>query len=455
MSFQYPADFIWGVAASAAQIEGASEEGGRTPSIWDSFSSRPGAILDGSSPAVACDHYHRYEEDIALMRRLGVNGYRLSISWSRIFPDGGDRANPEGIAFYHRLLDCLGRNGIGANLTLYHWDLPQALQERGGWANRDTVDAFERYARLCFKEYDSKASHWVTHNEMQVVVECGHRIGCHAPGIRDDAIAWKALRNLQLSHGRAVAAYREIGGARPIGLVCNLSDYQAASASQADLWAAEYANDFHLGLYADPIFLGRYPENVVERLRASGAWEEPSQEELSAIGARGDFLGLNYYSGNLICGNDEEGRPLGGIRPFREMPSDRERTEIGWDIEPAGLTRVLAHMARRYPGLGLMVTENGAAYRQGPDSGGRVRDQARVDYLASHLNALAEAVASGLPVRGYYHWSLLDNFEWSCGYNQRFGLVYVDFKSLKRLPKDSFHFYADYIQGARRGPLAG
>jgi beta-glucosidase len=453
MSYIFSNDFIWGVATSAAQIEGAWNEGRKGESIWDRFSRSPGAIADGSTPSVACDHYHRFEEDIALMKKLGVSSYRLSLSWPRIIPSGDGAPNPEGISYYHRLLRALKSNGIKPNVTLYHWDLPQALQDKGGWGNRETVAAFERYARLCFREFDDEVDFWATHNEPHVTVECGHRFGVHAPGIKDDAVAWRVLHHLMLSHGRAVRAYRELNDKHPIGIVLNMADNAPAGESAEDARAVDLANDLFLGMFGDPIFLGKYPESVTQKIMASGTWPCIQEGDMETIHVKADFCGLNYYAGNIVSGFDADGSPLANLNsysmPFRFLPTSREKTEmgIGWDIVPDGLVRVLALMARRYPGIPLMVTENGAAYGDSPGADGLVHDTRRVEYLKSHVGALAKAIAQGIPLQGYYHWSLLDNFEWSWGYSKRFGLVYVDFITQKRTPKDSFTYFSHVIKG--------
>ncbi|MET0998250.1 MAG: GH1 family beta-glucosidase [Marmoricola sp.] len=434
-----PAGFVFGTSTASYQIEGAVAEGGRGPSIWDTFTAIPGKISDGSSGAVACDHYHRYPEDVALMKRLGVGAYRFSIAWPRVQPDGTGPANAAGLDFYDRLVDELVGAGIEPMATLFHWDLPQALQSAGGWLDRSTAERFAEYAALVADRLGDRVGKWVPVNEPNVVTLLGHGNGTHAPG---EALGFGALpvaHHLNLAHGLAVQALRE-HGAREVGTATNHAPVWAASENAEDVSAAELFDALWNRIFADPMLLGRYPDGFGELMPVRDG-------DLAVISQPLDFYGFNYYNPNRIAAAAE-----GAEIPFEQVELDDSypRTDFGWPVVPDGLREVIALLGERYPGLPpLYVTENGCSYGTGPDASGVVDDQPRIDYLDSHLRAIERAIADGADVRGYYCWSLLDNFEWAEGYTQRFGLVHVDFESQARTPKRSFDWYAALIAAHR------
>jgi beta-glucosidase len=441
----FPSDFLWGAATAAYQIEGAADADGRGRSVWDTFSRQPGRIADGSTGDVACDHYHRWDSDVRLMAELGLTGYRFSVSWPRIQPGGTGAANPAGLAFYDRLIDALLERGISPMLTLFHWDLPQALQDAGGWLNRDTTARFADYADLLGRQFADRVEYWMPVNEPNVVTLFGHMVGMHAPGSR---LGWDALpvaHHLLLGHGRAVQALRA-HGARRVGAANNHSPVWAASDSPADLDAAAGFDDLWNRLFADPMLLGRYPDRYAEGFAEFA-------DDLPTISQPLDFYGMNYYNPARIAATGPEPQPdssddwLG----FRRMPiTGYPHTDFDWPVIPAGLTEVLIQLSERYPGLPpVIITENGCSYSDGPGPDGRVRDQRRIEFLDGHLRALRPAIEAGVGVSGYCCWSILDNFEWAEGYRQRFGLVHVDYQTLARTPKDSYAWYAEVIRRNR------
>ena len=439
----FPAGFLWGAATAAYQIEGAVDADGRGRSIWDTFSHQAGRIADGSTGDVACDHYHRWPDDVRLMAELGLTGYRFSVSWPRIQPTGSGAANPAGIAFYDRLIDALLAHGISPMLTLYHWDLPQSLQDAGGWLNRDTTARFAEYADILGRQFADRVEYWMPVNEPNVVTFFGHVVGVHAPGSR---LGWDALpvaHHLLLGHGRAVQALRA-HGARRVGAANNHSPVWAASDSAEDVEAAAGYDDLWNRLFADPMLLGTYPERLADRLPGIA-------EDLPTIQQPLDFYGMNYYNPVQIEAGDQQPDSAEQWLGLRRRPiTGYPLTDFDWPVVPAGLTEVLSQLASRYPGLPpVIITENGCSYADGPGPDGRVADQRRIDYLAAHLRALRQAMASGVQVAGYCCWSILDNFEWAEGYQQRFGLVHVDYQSLARTPKDSYAWYADLIRRNR------
>ena len=441
----FPAGFLWGAATAAYQIEGAADSDGRGRSIWDTFSHQPGRIADGSSGDVACDHYHRWPEDVRLMAELGLTGYRFSVAWPRIQPDGTGPANPAGIAFYDRLIDALLERGISPMLTLFHWDLPQPLQDAGGWLNRDTTARFAEYADILARHFADRVEYWMPVNEPNVVTFFGHVVGMHAPGSQ---LGWGAVpvaHHLLLGHGRAVQALRA-HGARRVGAANNHSPAWAASDSAADTEAAAGFDDLWNRLFAEPMLLGSYPQRYADRLAGYA-------EDLPTIRQPLDFYGLNYYNPIRIA--------AGGSEPVPDSPSNwlgfqrlpitgYPLTDFDWPVIPAGLHEVLTQLAERYPGLPpVIITENGCSYLDPPGPDGRVPDQRRISYLDGHLRALRQAMTDGIQVAGYCCWSILDNFEWAEGYRQRFGLVHVDYQSLVRTPKDSYAWYAEVIRRNR------
>jgi beta-glucosidase len=453
-------DFRWGASTASYQIEGAVTQDGRGRSVWDTFTAEPGRIADGSSGEVACDHYHRYREDIALMAQLGLDSYRLSIAWPRIQPDGTGPANPAGLGFYDRLIDELLAAGIRPMATLFHWDLPQALQDRGGWSERETAERLGDYAALLGERFADRIALWAPVNEPNVVTVLGHLQGIHAPGSTLGAGALTVAHHLLLGHGLAVQALRA-AGAGGIGCANNHSPIWAASDSAADQQAADEYDQLWNRLYADPMLLGSYPERLLPLLPPS------APGDLAVIGQPLDFYGLNYYNpvrigasvegtGQRIDVPVEVGDPqLEGLSFYRLPIDGYPTTDFGWPVIPDGLHELLTRLHQRY-GSALptsYITENGCSYGDGPDESGRVPDQRRIDYLDGHLRAVHRAITDGVDVGGYYTWSLLDNFEWAEGYRQRFGLVHVDYASQRRTPKDSFHWYAAVIR-QQRGRLS-
>ncbi len=429
-----PAGFQFGTSTASFQIEGAATEDGRGPSVWDTFCAEPGRIRDGSDGSVACDHYHRYVEDVALMRRLGADTYRLSLAWPRIQPSGTGALNPAGLDFYDRLVDELVGAGIAPNVTLFHWDLPQPLQDAGGWLERATAERFAEYAAHCVERLGDRVAMWAPVNEPNVVTLMGHAQGEHAPGLELGFDALPVAHHLNLAHGLAVQALRA-GGARQVGAATNHHPIWAASQEEADRGAAELFDALWNRIFADPMLLGRYPELLAEAFPVRDG-------DLETISAPLDFYGFNYYNPMLVGA-----APEGAAIPFelREI-GGYPTTDFGWPVIPDGLREVIGQLVDRYPGIPpLHVTENGCSYAVGPDADGAVDDQARIDYYDAHLRAVADAIADGADVRGYYAWSLLDNFEWAEGYTQRFGLVHVDYETLVRTPKRSFEWYAATI----------
>jgi len=440
----FPPGFLWGVATSAFQVEGASAADGRGESIWDRFAATPGAIEDGSDGRVACDHYHRWPEDVALMRRMGLNAYRFSIAWPRVQPLGHGAVNAAGLDFYDRLVDGLLEAGLAPMATLYHWDLPQALQDRGGWGARDTASAFVDYAHAVSMRLGDRVWSWVTHNEPWCIASLGHEFGAHAPGLRDAALSLRVAHHLLLSHGWSVPVLRRHAPGAEVGIVLINSQVEPASPSEADREAARSFDASFNRWYLDPIFRGEYPADAVaERVRRGhlppGDLPFVRPGDLAAIAAPLDFLGVNYYSRTVLSGLPG---PAGEPPPRAvAMAPPEALTDMGWEVWPQGLEDLLVRLHRDYQPARIYVTENGAAYGDGPNGDGRIRDVRRRDFLAGHLRALRRAIAAGVPVAGYFHWSLLDNFEWAQGFTKRFGLVHVDLATQRRTPKDSAQYY--------------
>jgi beta-glucosidase len=424
--------FAWGVATSAYQIEGAANEDGRGASIWDTFCQTPGKIADGSSGAVACDHYHRFAEDVELIARLGLNAYRFSMSWPRVQPDGMGAWNEAGFAFYARLLDALEARGIAAHLTLYHWDLPQALEERGGWRNRATAECFAAYAGEVARRFGQRLASIATHNEPWCTAELGHATGQFAPGMRSPAAAVQVSHHLLLSHGLAMRAMRAQRPSAQLGIVLNQSPAEPATDSPADRAAAALDYAKAVEWYMDALFKGRYPELALRHLDCSLLRVEPGDFEI--IGEPIDFLGVNYYTRSFVSTET----------PPRKPPAELGHSDMGWEIYPQGLRELLIGLNRQYALPPLYVTENGMAAADHLREG-VVDDRARIDYLRRHLAALGEAIEAGVDVRGYFYWSLLDNFEWNSGYARRFGLVYVDYATQERTVKNSALWYRDFV----------
>ena len=444
MTYDFSRSFLWGAATSAYQIEGSPLADGAGPSIWHRFVRTPGLTKDGDTGDVACDHYRRMEDDVALMKRLGLTAYRFSIAWGRILPEGRGRVNEAGLGFYERLVDTLLANGIEPMATLFHWDLPAALDDRGGWLNPDVADWFADYAGVMFRRLDDRVKLWATLNEPWVVTDGGYLHGALAPGHKNRFEAPIASHHLLRSHGKAVQAYRAIGK-HQVGLVVNIEPKYPASTTAPDLAATRRAEAYMNRQYLDPVFHGRYPEEMAEIF--GEAWPEWPQHDFDLIRQPIDFLGINYYTRNVVR-HEETSWPLKAV-PVRQKQATY--TETGWEVFAQGLTDTLSWIRKRYGDIPQYVTENGAAFYDPPAaSGGRVADPLRIDYYRSHLRAVHAAIQQGVDVRGYFAWSLLDNLEWSLGYSKRFGLVHVNFETLERTPKDSARFYADVIatQGA-------
>jgi beta-glucosidase len=429
---RFPPGFVWGVATSAFQIEGAAEADGKGPSIWDDFCRVPGAIADASDGRVACDHYHRWPEDLALIAWLGVDAYRFSMSWPRVQPLGRGAFNAAGLGFYERLVDGLLERGVKPYLTLNHWDLPSALQVDGGWAARDTVHRFVDYAAEVGRRLGDRVAAITTHNEPWVIATLGHEQGVFAPGVKSRATAMQVAHHLLLSHGLALQALRAQGCASRLGIVLNLSPIGPATDTEADRAAARLEDGRSVRWYMDPLFLGRYPQDVWEHLGADVPQVQAG--DMDAIAAPMDFLGINYYTRSVVSASG----------PFDVRSSGKRVTEMGWEVHPEGLTELLTRLHRDWPLPPLYVKENGAAF-QDHLAGGRVHDVDRTDYIAAHIAAVGEALARGVPMAGYMVWSLLDNFEWSSGYARRFGIVHVDYATQARTPKDSALWYRDFL----------
>lgn len=434
----FPKDFIWGAATSAYQIEGSPLADGSGASIWHEFAHTPGRVRDNQHGDVACDHYRRYIEDIALMARLGLNAYRFSVAWGRVLPDGYGRVNAAGLGFYERLVDELLRQGITPMLTLYHWDLPAALDRRGGWLNPDSRHWFAEYAQVLFRALDDRVKLWVTLNEPWVVVDGGYLHGTLAPGQRNRFAAPHATHNLLCAHATAVQAYRALGR-HEIGLVVNLEPKYPASSDAADLAATERAAAYWNRQYLDPVMFGSYPQQLAEIFGA--AWPDFPGADLELIRQPLDFLGVNYYSRQVVRA-DANAWPL---QAARVRQPQHTYTAMDWEVYPQGLTDILQWVAERYGNIPLYVTENGAAFYDPPHVENLLNDQLRQDYLHDHLLAALAARQSGVDLRGYFAWSLFDNFEWAHGYTPRFGLVHVDFTTQQRTIKTSGHFYAQII----------
>ncbi|MFI2669752.1 GH1 family beta-glucosidase [Streptomyces albidoflavus] len=438
-----PAGFTWGVATAAYQIEGAVAEDGRAPSIWDTFSHTPGKVAGGDTGDVACDHYHRWPEDLALMKRLGVDSYRLSIAWPRVHPQGDGPVNEPGLAFYDRLVDALLEAGITPNVTLYHWDLPQALQDRGGWPARETAEHFAAYASTVAERLGDRVSRWATLNEPLCSAWIGHLEGTMAPGLRDIDAAVKASYHLLLGHGLAAQAVRAVWPHAKIGIVNNLSTVHAASGSEADQAAARRMDGHTNRWWLDPVHGRGFPADMRE-VYGVDLPERPG--DLDTIAQRLDWIGLNYYFPAVVA--DDPDAPHPHIRTVRR--EGVPRTGMGWEIEAGGLEELLLRLTREYGAQSIHVTENGSAFPDTVAPDGSVHDPERTAYLQDHLAACARAARAGAPVDGYYAWSLLDNFEWAYGYDKRFGLVHVDYPTQRRTMKTSGHTYARLIEEFRR-----
>ncbi|MER7108266.1 GH1 family beta-glucosidase [Streptomyces sp. NPDC000229] len=452
----FPAGFRWGTATAAYQIEGAADEDGRTPSIWDTFSRTPGKVRNGDTGDIAADHYHRTAEDVALMKDLGVTDYRFSVAWPRVQPTGRGPAVQKGLDFYRRLTDELLSADIRPVVTLYHWDLPQELEDAGGWPHRETAERFAEYAGLVAGALGDRVTTWTTLNEPWCAAFLGYASGVHAPGRTDAAASLRAAHHLNLAHGRAVQVLRAaLPPSAEVSLTLNLHAVRALSDAGEDREAARRVDALGNRIFLDPVFHGRLPADLVEDTAALTDWSFVRDGDLEVIATPIDSLGINYYSPTVVAaGRSEAPSPWPGAEPHvRFVPAPGPRTAMDWPVDPDGLYELLTRLRDELPEVPLMVTENGAAYDDYADPSGEVHDPERVAYLDGHLAAVHRALTDGVDVRGYFLWSLLDNFEWAYGYGKRFGIVHVDFASQRRTPKDSARWYADVIaRGGVRGP---
>jgi beta-glucosidase len=442
----YPPGFKFGAATAAYQIEGAWDEDGRGPSIWDTFCRVPGAVINGDTGDVACDHYHRWRDDLDLLAAMKIESYRFSISWPRVQPDGRGELNKRGVRFYRRLVEGLLERGIEPVATLYHWDLPQALQDTGGWASRETTERFADYAAAMAAELGDVVAQWITHNEPWVVAFLGHAEGRKAPGLRDWPTALRVSHHLLVSHGLAVQALRAgTPAGTPVGITLNLHPQRPVS--PADVAAARIADGYANRWFLDPVLRGSYPEDMVEVFaRSFGPPDSVRPGDLELTSQPIDFLGINYYFPHRVAA-DPTAAPLG----VRHADPVGPLTTMGWEQDPSGLHEILTRVRRDYGPFPIYITENGAAFDDGNVIDGYVDDPARVEYLEGHLAAMAHAIADGVDVRRYFAWSFLDNFEWEHGYDQRFGLVHVDYETQRRVPKRSGLWYRDHIAANREG----
>jgi beta-glucosidase len=453
-ALSFPPGFAWGAATAAYQIEGAARADGRTPSIWDSFSRLPGKVSRGDTGDIACDSYHRYREDVALMASLGLNSYRFSVSWPRVQPGGTGAVNQKGLDYYRALLDELASHGIAPTITLYHWDLPQELQDAGGWAVRSTAQRFADYATIVAGALGGQAARWITLNEPQVVANHGYRTGVHAPGLRDPEAARAATHHLLVGHGLAAQALRSVLPAgTPVGITLDLHPVLVPDGTHSDaVEQARLATDAELnGLYLDPLLHGRYPSLAREVLLPPESLV--ADGDLETVSQPIDFLGVNYYSpvylragsGDDLRRGEEPARcELPGVVEYR--PAGRDRTPMGWVVDPDGLYDLLLRLSADAPGLPLYITENGCAAEDYISPEGAVNDVERIRYLHQHLEAAARAARDGARLAGYFVWSLLDNFEWGWGYQRRFGIVFVDYETQRRIPKSSASFYSEVVR---------
>ena len=434
-------DFLWGCSTSAFQIEGGTSAGGRVPSIWDTFCEKPGAIRDGSNGSVACDHYHRWPEDLALGQSLGLNAYRFSIAWPRIFSARGAAPNEEGLQFYSDLVDGMLARGIEPWITLYHWDLPQYLQDAGGWTERDTVAAFVEYAGAVTRRLGDRVKHWITHNEPWCTAMHGNLDGMHAPGIKHVATALQVCHHVLLSHGLAVPVIRANVPGAQVGIALSLHPVKPATDAEPDQMAVRRHDAFRNRWFLDPLHGRGYPAATLEQVGAAAPVVEAG--DMQAIAVATDFMGVNYYFPETIA-HAPGHEPLDArVLP---PPAGAETTAMGWEVAPQGMTELLERIHADYAPAELYITENGSCYDDVVQADGRIADAARRSYLARHLAAMKDAIDGGVPVKGYFAWSLVDNFEWAEGYLRRFGLVHIDYNTQQRRLKESGKWYRDFLR---------
>lgn len=457
---QFPEGFLWGAATASYQVEGAVSEGGRGVSIWDTFSHTPGRTVNGDTGDVACRHYQRASEDIELMARLSLSSYRFSVAWPRVQPDGKGAANQEGLDFYRRLVGGLRQRGIVPAVTLYHWDLPQPLEDEGGWGVRETAERFAEYAGIVAEALGDEAGMWITLNEPWCSAWLGYAAGIHAPGLTNPQVSMRATHHLLLGHAFATDVLRRESKS-PVGITLNLAPQIPASEHDLDVAAARRTDGGLNRMYLDPLFRASYPEDILQTVAAVGLEMDAVQDgDMALISRPIDFLGVNYYSTHVVASTARlaEARQAGFVAPDSLLSGPTaalgvgnvgrpwlKRTAMDWEIDPGGLTSLLARLNEEYTRTPIYVTENGAAFHdyQGPD--GSVHDPERVAYLHGHINAVKDAIDAGVDVRGYFAWSLMDNFEWAEGYSKRFGLAWVDYPTGERVPKDSFGWYQRVI----------
>lgn len=439
----FPEGFEWGTATASYQIEGAWKEDGKGECIWDRFSHTPGHIADGTTGDVACDFYHRYEEDIAILKKLGIQVYRLSIAWARILPEGIGKINRKGIDFYRSVLKSLHDNGIKAAVTIYHWDLPQKLQDRGGWTNREIVGWFTEYAKILYRELGDLVDYWITLNEPYCTAFAGYWEGRHAPGYHDYSMALQATHHLLMAHGAAVKAYRDTGLSAEIGITLNMQmAYPFRPENEKDVLAAKMMQLQTNSLYGDPVMKGEYPQELFQFLDKKGVrLPEIREGDLALCCQPLDFLGLNTYYVNYMKA-EEDAWPIGGIA----VKTGRPKTDADWERTPEGMYALLKWIQESYAPEKIIITENGAACNDWVSVDGAVRDPNRIDYLRRYLAEVHRAIQEGVPVKGYYVWCFCDNFEWAWGLSRRFGMIYVDYPTQKRIPKESAYWYADTIK---------
>jgi beta-glucosidase len=437
----FPKDFLWGVATSSYQIEGAVEEDGRGPSIWDTFSHTPGTIENGDTGDVACDHYHRYREDVALMRDLGAQAYRFSVAWSRVIPQGDGAVNQKGLDWYDQLVDELLKSGIQPFVTLYHWDLPQGLEDRGGWTVRSSADAFARYADIMTRRLGDRVKHWITHNEPWCTTFLGYHEGIFAPGTKDLKTALQVSHHLLLSHGLAVQAIKAASPDAKVGMAPNTEHVYPASNSHEDLAAARRWDGYFHRWFMDPLFGRGYPQDMLNFYGADAPTITPG--DLDTIAQPIDFLGLNFYT-RKVYAHDPSNAQFPGVRAAAPIPPEK-LTDFGWEVYPQAMFDILFRLHHDYKLPAIYITENGAAYNDVVNAKGEVDDPKREAYLQAHFETAGKLVEAGVPLKGYFVWSLMDNFEWSRGYRLRFGIVYVDYKTQRRIVKRSGRWVRDWI----------
>ena len=440
----FPNAFIWGAATASYQIEGAVQADGRTPSIWDTFSHTPGKVFNGDTGDIACDHYHRWPEDIALMKDLGLDAYRFSIAWPRILPHGTGAVNEAGLRFYDELVDALLAAGITPWVTLYHWDLPQVLEDQGGWPNRATVAAFAEFTDVVTRRLGDRVKHWITLNEPYVFTFVGYMDGVLAPGYQSVQAGFQASHHALLAHGRAMEIIRANVPDAVVGITLNLHKMYPVSDSPADAAAAEQQNAYHNRWFADPVFGKGYPQAILDLLQQKGVTLAIESDDMAQIAAPVDFLGINTYYPVYVAAAPDEPWGTHILTPDELRAAGHQLTEMGWPIVPSAITDLLLDQEAAYHPAALYITENGAACAD-EVTNGAVHDPVRVQYLHDHIAAIRTAIDQGAPVKGYFAWSLLDNFEWAQGYSKRFGIIYTDYATLTRIPKDSYYWYQKAI----------